>query len=387
MNRLPVTMSNAKHWYDGVRRITATVAAEIKRRYISILFAAVYALMSIFVMLHFLHSSLLGDVFYRTQFEQMVNGTAWKPFVYRILIPKATQAITKATPEAWQNDINQNLQDLKFDQRLDSIRKAMPKLANAYPMSQQLYPRAVATLLIYACLWGYIWAMYRLAGSLFPGERAVQLFAPIFGMLLIPSFSWQFLYVYDIPVLFLSTACYYCMAERKIRAYLVFFTLACLNKESAIIILIFFTLWFYHRLPARHFVTLWAAQCLVYAIIKVGLTFTYYYNAGWFLENNIAQVLGRDLFSRSGYTRILTISIICFLLTFRWPEKPLFLKYVFVLLPCMYVAYVLFGYPGEYRVFFDILPLMALLGTHTLIAGTGISQSPVFTAGRSELPR
>ena len=44
----------------------------------------------------------------------------------------------------------------------------------------------------------------------------------------------------------------------------------------------------------------------------------------------------------------------------------------------MYATYFWYGFPGEYRVFFDLFPLLTLLITNTLIEGTGISKAAIF---------
>lgn len=367
---------------DIIKSASAWRNAVFSRR-ILLIFGAIYVAMSLFTMLHFLQSSRLGDVFYRTQFEPMYHGTAWKPFVYRVLIPKTTRAIVEATPGEWQQSINDSLYGLKTAPWLSDVRKVMPWLADVYPHKDRIYPRAVATLLIYASLWGFIWAIWRLAALAFPASPAIKWFAPIFGMLLIPSFSWQYLYVYDIPVLFLSTACYYFLLAGKFKHYLICFLLAVLNKESSIFIFLLFTFWGYHRLSATKYASLWTAQCLIYVVIKVALALTYMHNAGWLLEDNLGWVWNRDLLSRSGYHRIFVIAAMFFLFTYRWQEKPVFLKYVFFVLPFFFTAYLFYGYPGEYRVFFDIMPLLLLLAVHTLIDGTGIGRSPFFREGEN----
>lgn len=350
----------------------------IRRYRLHLIFGLIYVVLSAYSMLYFLHGSNLGDVFYRTQFEATYEGTAWKPFVYRVLIPKATWLIVETTPASWQESINRALYDIKFNPAFSGIRNSLPWLADVYPDPQRIYPRAVMTLLIYGCLWGYIWAIYRLAQAAFPDNRAIHFFAPIFGMLVIPSFSWPFCYVYDIPVLFLSTACYYCIITGKIKPYVVFFTLATLNKESALFIALLFSVWFFRRMNSRQYAMAIATQCVIYVTIKIVLTMSFIPNPGWFLERHVADVLTNDLFSRSGYQRILVIAGLWFLLTFRWQDKPLFLKQLFWMMPIFYLCYILFGMPGEYRAFFDILPLAVLLGTHTLVAATGIADSPSF---------
>lgn len=352
------------------------------RHKLLIVFGAVYFLFSIYVMLHLLYNSHLGDVFYRTRFDAMLAGTAWKPFVYRILIPKLTVAISNATPFEWQEFIGMAFRSFLADTPF--VERVLPWLKELY--LDNTYPRMVASLLIYASLWGYIVALYLLSKQLFPKEYAITLFAPVFGMLVLPAFSWQWSYIYDIPVLFLSTACFYAMITRSFNLYIVFFFLACLNKESALFIIGFFALWFYKRIDGKQYAMLMLLQCFIYLCIRLLLFYLFMQNVGFHLEDNLYKVITRDLLSRSQYFRAIAICMMFFILTFRWQAKPAFLKKGLWVLSYMYIAYVLYGYPGEYRVFFDIMPLLVLLATHTLISGTDISKSPVFSREKERLP-
>jgi hypothetical protein len=75
---------------------------------------------------------------------------------------------------------------------------------------------------------------------------------------------------------------------------------------------------------------------------------------------------------------MINIAVLFFLMTYRWQEKPAFLKTGLWLLPLVYMAYVMHGNPGEYRVFFDVLPLIILLATHTLTQAAGFARLPFF---------
>lgn len=343
-----------------------------------LIFGAIYVALSIFALSHFLRSSLLGDYYYRATFEATYQDKAWKPFVYRILIPTVAKAIVDATPESLEKSINKAVEDFKRNPDFRVVKKFLPKLSRLFPKPDRNYPRLVTIILIYACIWGYIAMMHKLGMHLFPGTSGVGWFAPIFGVLAISSFSLPQQYLYDIPVLFLSAACYYFMAARNFKLYMLFFVLACLNKETSIFILIFFTLWFYSRLDAKPYAALWSLQCFLYMLIKLVLTFAYWHNPGVFLEDGLGRVLAEDVFTRANLYRILTIAMLFFLLAYRWAEKTDFLKMGLLVMPFVYFSYLLYGWPGEYRVFFDVMPLAVLLITHTLIEGTGVGGSPTF---------
>ncbi len=342
-----------------------------------IIFITIYAVLSVFVMGHFLSSSLLGDRYYRTDYEAMYSGNAWKPFVYRILIPKLTKTIVDSTPIRWQKYANNGVKKWMTDPDTLQVRRTLPWLGTIYN-KKNAYPRLVTTAIIYAALWGYIFMIHQLAASLVPASHAFRWIAPIFAMVAISSFSRPWQYIYDIPVLFLASSCYYFLFTRKLKAYLFCFFLACLNRETAIFIFLFFTIWSYKRFSTSTFVTLWVLQCVFYASIKIILTFTYLQNPGWFLENNFFRVLNQDIFAKANFYRIMAVAMIFYLMTARWTEKPAFLKNGLWVLPVIYLAYMVHGNPGEYRVFFDLLPLLILLATHTLTEVTELSRAPFF---------
>jgi hypothetical protein len=132
----------------------------------------------------------------------------------------------------------------------------------------------------------------------------------------------------------------------------------------------------------KAYVNLWVLQYLIYAIVRIFLLYTYAGNEGEYLKNHLFRVLPGDVLTTSKYERILTLSFIFLMLTYQWQNKPDFLKCGLWLIPFMYVAYLIYGMPGEYRVFFDILPLFVLLGVHTLVAASGLDSTPLFKQTR-----
>lgn len=354
-----------------------------QRKRLTIVFGAVYLLLSLFAMVHFLNASFLGDRYFKTNFDGMYEQTTYKPFVYRQLIPAAARAVTAISPQIVQDMVNEQVEQFKVNPDYEVVRVTMPWTYRAFPSYGKHYQRIVTILLIYGCLWGYIWALARLSRELFPISPAIACFAPVFGVLLISSFSFPFQYVYDIPVLFLSTVCYLCMVTRQWRWFIAVYILACLNKETAIFITFFFAIWFWGRMEKRRYINLLVAQYVIYALLRIGLLYLYQDNPGQYLKNHLFRVLPGDVLVTSQYERLLSMAWIFFLMTYQWAKKPAFLKYSLLLLPPMYVAYLLYGMPGEYRVFFDVLPLPLLLAVHTLVDGTGLGRSTFFTASSS----
>ena len=353
----------------------ASAGQKLQRYRLVLIFGFIYLLLSGFVMTHSVVNSIrFGDGFVRLDYDAMLKGTAWRPFAYRILIPRMTTFVRDLTPMTTRQQVSDSfMESLEAN---DFMRRYLPQFKDAFEGAT--FEKMVTTALNYGFLLGFIWMMFLLGRELFPEDHAIKWFAPIFGMWLVPSFSWQWTYIYDIPLLCLSAACFYCILKQKFYTLIILFTLATLNRESSIFILCFAMIWLFRRLPLSHYLSLSLLLATIYALIKITLYHAYANNIGWILEDNISRILSQDIFSKSGYFRMVIVAIIFFLLTYRWMEKPLFLKRALWLWPLVWLAYMRAGWPGEYRVFFDIMPLMVLLLTHTLIAGTGISQSSVF---------
>jgi hypothetical protein len=329
-----------------------------------ILFVIIYALLSLYVMQRFSVVSDMGqspDA--RAGFGKMVAGDAWRPFVYRALVPSMIRLVVEVTPADVQAAVNAKLQYSLFAGLLKRINLS--------------YAQAVMAVILYLCLCGYSAVLYKMGTFFFPQSWAMALFMPAVGLLMIPAFTFHGLYIYDFAVLFLTAVCYYCLATQQWGWYFFWFPFACFNKETAIFIPVFFVLWYLPRLDTRHFILYWTLQCAIYIFVKIALSIHFMNNPGVFLEMHnslsLSSLLGRYDFSRLGL-----YCTVVFLLTYRWTEKPLFARYILWIYPMMVVAYTIYGFPGEYRVFFDLFPLLTVLVTHTLIEGTGIAKAQVF---------
>lgn len=343
-------------------------------------FALLYVISAAFAMSYFFQNSALGDAYYRTRFDAMVDGSAARPFVFRHLVPMVTNAVEAISPTALRESATRWIEYVKADEDYKEARRYLPWLDKSFPSTASHYRRLVASVIIFGFLIGYMVSIYALGSILFPRTKAVALCAPVLAALAFGSFGYQWQYIYDIPCLCLSSACFYFIYRQRFRLYMLVFFLACLNKETAIFSLAFFTIWFFGRLGERRFAVLWAVQCAIYISVKIALNINYMDNSGFMLEENMALVLARDVLGQANVSRIILFMALWFILTYRWQEKPLFLKKTLMLLPLLYIAYFYYGYPMEYRVFFDLHAPLVLLATHTLIVGTGIAESPIFTS-------
>ncbi|MDX2072815.1 MAG: hypothetical protein SFX19_00440 [Alphaproteobacteria bacterium] len=344
------------------------------------LFGFLYLLCSVYAMSYFFYNSSLGDKYIGGQmrFEEMVDGTARKPFVYRQLVPIIVRALDQITPDAVREGGNQWVEGLKYRKNYKELQQTMPWFFNTFPDKATHYIRLLGSLIIFGFWVGYMAGIFALARAVMPSTPAVAFIAPLFATVAFSSFGYQWQYIYDIPCLCLSTACFYFLYTGRLRLYFLAFFLACLNKETAIFSVIFFSIWCWDKMDDRKFGLLWGAQCIIYCVVKVSISIYFMANDGSFLEINPGLMLKRDLLAQANIHKVALVAVLWFLFTHHWQDKPEFLKKTLWLLPLFYAAYFFAGFPGEYRVFFDLHAPLILLALHTLVVATGVAASPVF---------
>jgi hypothetical protein len=130
---------------------------------------------------------------------------------------------------------------------------------------------------------------------------------------------------------------------------------------------LFFVFWFFGRMDWRTYLKYIAIQAAILGTTKGIITYIYRANGGLFLERHMDRIMNYEWYQFHTIHHIVVTGAFVYFLLHRWKQKPDFLKCSIMLIPYAITSYVLFGAPGEYRVFFDILPLIILLISHSLV--------------------
>jgi hypothetical protein len=141
-----------------------------------------------------------------------------------------------------------------------------------------------------------------------------------------------------------------------------------LNRETTLYLLLPFLAYGRLTLPRAALIRLGIAQAALALAIKSALVVSFRDNPGgvaiWSTASQLRHAFGTpyDLIDWIG-------ALACvLLLTYRWREKPSFLKLQLLVLVPLVVVYVIAGSPREYRVFLEIVPAASLLAAGTLAA-------------------
>lgn len=256
----------------------------------------------------------------------MLAGTANRPWVYRQLAPLVIRAGMALTGAA---------------------------------------PATVATWLMYVSCVGWLLALWWWARAVLSERAALAaaLIAPWPVALLFVTGG----YIYDLPTLALSTASLALLAHRRWRAYLILFPAAMLCKETAALLIGVYALHARTRLEPRRFGLGLAAQIAAAVLIKAGLAAIYSHNPGALFEIHWQEHL-QFLYDFPSVTilALVVYGLAVAAALVRWKDQPAILQDAGLMIPAMFAAYWLLGFPGEGRAVLEAYPPLFLLAFQTV---------------------
>ena len=302
-----------------------------------------------------------------SRFIDMVEGRAHRPYVCRMLIPATVRVLTEAIPLRAQLDFKNSI--LAYRHVAGAFR--VFRWEEAY-FTQYL----IAAVLLYAMLLGFLAALAGLCSALYDASAIVKRAAPLLALVFLPCMFRYTNYLYDVGALFFFTLGLLLMARRWWLAYLPLFVLACLNRETAILLVLVFAIHFWRStLKNWTYAALLGLQIVLWVAVKATLYWLYRDNPGsvieWKLGYNLWHI--QRTYSLSAAMALLGVVALA---VRQWGEKPAFLKHGLVILIPLAVAGLFVGALEEPRIYYEVYPIVILLAVHTLADWVGIPCLP-----------
>jgi hypothetical protein len=290
------------------------------------------------------------DAYYRSRLPDMVHGTAYRPYVYRTLVPTTARLGVALLPQP--------------------ARDALVRVFAGWTWRPETWrPEAAAdyvfvVALMAVSLAGFAVALRRLCEATLPTARRASVVAPLVALASVPLFFGPFgREIYDFSTLWLMTLGLLWIAEAKLIAYAMLFPFACLNKETAILLPLVFA-WHYRRRDATTaYVTLLVYQLVVFAAVRIAVTYVFRHNPGgaveWHLfDHNLLVIQHPTLMSKRLFVFLGAIAVGML----SWERMPRFLRSAFVVMaPVMAVMGITVGQVDEIRAYFEIYPVIVLM--------------------------
>ncbi|MCK4403484.1 MAG: hypothetical protein KAW02_00210 [candidate division Zixibacteria bacterium] len=298
----------------------------------------------------------------RAMFPDMVYGKAYKPFVYRTLLPTTIRIVSEITPEYVKDRIKSAVQDCNPQRKRIRMMKALGW------ETEYIYEYLIALTIMFLCFLGFAFLLRYLIGLFYDFPSFIADIAPVGALLILPIFFKYYSYIYDPCTLFLFTLAVTFIAKKRTLPFYVVFFLATLNKETSILLAgVFFIRQFKvmrNSSLAKHLLF----QMLIWIVVKASLTTIFKNNQGSFCEFHLIYNLGLVSKPLELLYFVSVILIFSVLIRCRWTEKPIFLRHsLFVtMIPLMLLALFL-GYIDELRVYYEALPFLFLLSLPTVV--------------------
>lgn len=168
---------------------------------------------------------------------------------------------------------------------------------------------------------------------------------------------------YDLTTALLFTLAYLFIYTENKLGYLIVFTLACLNRETAFLLILFYVVISLVRLQLMRDWWMTACQIYIYGLVTYCLRLVFQYNGGSTLWVEPWQNLVRFVNNPLLTLVHLSITGVILWLVFRdWKYKHVYLKLAFwIIAPILVVMYVVCGQNYEVRVFWEVIPVVGLL--------------------------
>jgi hypothetical protein len=286
--------------------------------------------------------------------EDLMGGTAYKPYVFRRLVPEILLALRLHLPD-W----------------------VIERLASLYHVNSffpHTAPPGLGTTMVlfccvaFGCFLGFAYALRRLIRHFYPEMPvAAQDLAPVAALGLLPLFYRYYAYVYDPSTLLLSALGLLFLATNRPLYYAATFGVACYNRESSVLLVIVFVVFYAARLP-RGILAAWTAvQLGFWTVVSLGIRYKFRDNP--VNPDNPAQfhlfthnlALPRELPWSFLYFAVV-VGLGWWLVARDWHRKPLVLRHAFLctMLPLAGVS-MFIGFIDELRVYFDEYAMFFLL--------------------------
>jgi hypothetical protein len=305
-------------------------------------------------------------------FSEMVYGTAWKPFVYRTLLPTSVRIISEIIPEGVHKSLSE---------KVENSHSLMLVLEKLKWESEFITEYLVAVVLMYLSLLGFVYVFRKLFDEIYSSALWFKNLMSVILLFAIPAmFQPNYSnYVYDFPALFLFTFGLFLLYQRKWNYFLILFLISCFNKETTILLTLIFTIHFYKdtEVTKKFYYRFITIQLIIFVAVKILLFFLFRNNPGGFVE---LHLIDRNYLLFNGYSLITFVALMIILLSIfnRWNEKPKFLKdSLWIAIPLLILT-LFFGFFDELRDYYEAFPIMILLISYNIgkILGANLILKP-----------
>jgi hypothetical protein len=285
--------------------------------------------------------------------ERVIALDSPRPWVTRVLPTLLVKGLVAATPEAVRARITPDSKIALAAARLmrngDLLHDGMALFGIYYFVTGAVF------LFIYSALVGML---SRDLGNLPPVWCVAA--AALSLATLPPFFVGAFGYIYDLPQLAFASLLIWLIARKRDLAYLAIFALGCFNKETTALFALLY-LHYHWKSPDRaRVIAMTACQVALASVIYLSLQRVFTGNGGQAVEHYWVPQFN-FLIAPNDWPGVVSIALMVLLLAIGLRGAHRLLRGVLVLALPFAALFLYGGWPGEYRVFLEIWPLLIVI--------------------------
>lgn len=281
---------------------------------------------------------------------ELMHAEAEMPFMRRALVPLTGRLIMAAIP--------QHL-DEQFDQAM--ARRFEDRLNRTVVEDSAMTEFAVLYLIQFGVLIGIGLAVRALSAALYRASGRFHDGVSLLAVAALPTLFLRMVAVYDFPTVLFFTLGPLMLLKRRWWGYMVVFALACVNKETAVLLAVLFVLYVLRGrlLERRAGLMLLGGQLAIFAAIFAVLSLVFRGNPGTPLEFHLTD---NFTFLRPfPLSWFIAWGVIAALTFHEWRRKPILLRQSLALLIILVATTLFFGILNELRDYFEVYPAVVLL--------------------------
>lgn len=326
----------------------------------------------IFLIVSLLFSAIVLALFLRTHklitLPDMVYGSAAKPYVYRTLLPTAARLTISAIPDESRTAL---LDLLEKNGVADILHQKMGW------KREYFLEYGIVLALMYLSLVCFIYALKYLSVSVFLTSKTVTGLMALVALAGLPYSFRYYGFLYDFTTLFLFTLCLGLMVRQRWRLFCLTFFIACVNKETTILITLVFVIHFLRNSGIDRALFKWLVilQIAMFSFVKVILYVAFKDNPGGLVEFHFDDNL--RFIGEYSIPKVVVFFAIALILFYKWSAKPTFLKHAIWIFAPVVLLVLAFGYLHEWRAYYEVYPIAFLLLAHSVSNVLRIRMAPV----------
>lgn len=302
----------------------------------------------------------------RSLLPDMVQGTAWRPYVKRALVGIVVRGADALIPAPARDALRRRVEQSPW---LRDRFGWKPDHATWYALVFAIH---VLSLVAFAAL------LARWMGLALGLDPPLAALGGAAGLALLPlHFGYQN-FIYDFPGLALFTLGLLLLWQRRWPAFYLLWPLGVLNKETFVLLAPVFVIREWRSMPRPRIAVHLAAQAGLAVIVALALGAAFHANPGppleWHLMRNLTlHPPPRQLFHDVAYWGFVAFAFI------GWQRNRPLAAATLAVGGVLLATTLFFGFLGEYRDFYEAWPLVAALAAHS--ARSIVERRPVARSG------